>query len=217
MKIPENIKAVIFDLDGLLIDSEPVWGETDTILLQKRGFTPTPELFLKRLGTGTKGTLEIYKQEFGLDEDVDNLTHERLEIYFDLLWKNLQLMEGAEGLIKHLHDNKKRLAIATSGPYDGKLEKILELLNVNQYFPITVLGSEVKHHKPAPDIFIYCGKKLEINSDDCLVLEDAPNGVLAAKAAGMIAWGVSKDGLTQKGLIESGADEVFTSLSEITL
>lgn len=215
MKIPKNIKAVIFDFDGLLINSEVVWSKTDTILLQKRGFNPTKELFLKRLGTGNKGTLEIYKKEFGIDDNIEDLIKERVGIFFDLLLKDLQLMQGARELIKKLYKQKMPLAIATSGPYEGRLENILDELNVRSYFPITITGSEVKNHKPAPDIFLHTGKKLGVESSKCLVLEDAPSGILAAKSAIMTAWGVSKDKAARDAMNKAGADEVFSSLKEI--
>ena len=217
MTFPKKIKAVIFDMDGLLINSEVLWGETDTILLKKRGFKPTKELFLRRLGTGSHGTLEIYFEEFGFKEDLELLTKERLGIFYDLLWKKLQLMEGSEELIKNLYNNKITLAIATSGHTPEVLLEIVKKLRLDSYFSVLVSGYQVSKHKPAPDIFLYAGKELGIESTKCLVFEDAPNGILAAKSAGMMAWGVSQNSVAQEGLRKAGADRVFSSLSEITV
>lgn len=213
--IDAHIKAVIFDLDGLLIDSERFWDEADTILLKKRGFTPTHKLFLKRLGTGHLPTMQIYKDEFSMEESVDSLSADRLEIFYDILWKDLQLMEGARTLIENLKNNNIALAIATGGHTQENLARILKELNISSHFSSLVTGSEVQRQKPYPDIFLKAAEGLTIDPADCLVFEDAPSGVQAAKTAGMIAWGVNKDIIAQKALHEAGADKVFASLLEV--
>jgi HAD superfamily hydrolase (TIGR01509 family) len=213
--IPPHIKAVIFDLDGLLIDSERFWDEADKVLLQRKGFTPTPELFLKRLGTGHLPTMQIYKDEFSMEESVESLSSDRLEIFYDILWKDLQLMEGARALIENLKKKQIALAIATGGHTQGNLARILKELNISSHFSSLVTGFEVKRQKPYPDIFLKAAEGLTIDPIDCLVFEDAPSGVQAAKTAGMIAWGINKDIRVKKALNEAGADGVFDSLSEV--
>lgn len=215
IKIPEHIKAVIFDLDGLLIDSERFWDEADTVLLKKRGFTPTHELFLKRLGTGHMPTMQIYKDEFGLEESTEALGADRLNIFYDILWKDLQLMEGARDLIEGLRDRQIALAIATGGHTQENLARILKELNISSHFSSLVTGTEVARQKPFPDIFLKAAEGLQIKPADCLVFEDAPSGVKAAKTAGMLAWGINKSHAAQKALQEAGADAVFASLVEV--
>lgn len=217
MKIPSNIKAVIFDLDGLLIDSEPSWAEADKILLGKRGYVPTEEIFLKRLGTGIKQTIEIYKEEFGLTEDTQSLIDERLILFFEILEKNLALMTGARELIAELYSANMKLAIASSGPYENNIDGIVNKLEIKKHFSVILTGEDAKNAKPAPDIFYLAVERLGISSRESLVLEDAPNGVIAGKAAGMTVYGVNKDKNIAKELKKAGADEVFDSLSEITL
>lgn len=214
-KIPSHIKAVIFDLDGLLIDSERFWDEADKVLLQKRGFTPTHELFLKRLGTGHLPTMQIYKDAFGMEESVESLSTDRLEIFYDILWKDLQLMEGAKELIENLKQADIALAIATGGHTQENLVRILKELNISSHFSFLVTGTEVQRQKPYPDIFLKAAEGLAIDPVDCLVFEDAPSGVKAAKAAGMMAWGVNKNAAAQKELEVVGADLVLHSLSEV--
>ncbi len=211
------IKAVIFDLDGLLIDSETWWGKADVELLGRRGFIPTEELFIRRLGTGNRKTVEIYKEEFDIKEDIEELIKERLEIYFDLLDKNLCLMEGAFDLITRLKSEGKLLAIATSGPYADRIEKMMKKLNIFEYFSAFVTGEEVKNPKPFPDIFLVAAGNLGISSNQCLVMEDAPSGIKAARAAGMKAYGINKNKQIRDKLKEALADAVFTSLNEIKI
>ncbi len=217
MKIPKNINTVIFDLDGLLINSEISWAEADKILLGKRGHTPTEELFTKRLGTGNKRTLEIYKEEFGMEDDVDKMTGERMELFYECLEKSLSLMDGAHDLITELFRKDKKLAIATSGSHRDKIEMILQRLKIDKFFPVVVTGQDVRQNKPAPDIFLLASNKLKSLPEECLVLEDAPNGVIAGKAAGMMVYAVNADKSIREELKKAGADEVFSILSEITV
>lgn len=215
MKIPTNIKAVIFDLDGLLINSEIAWAAADKILLGKRGHTPTEELFTKRLGTGNIKTVEIYKEEFGIDEDTHKIAEERKVLFYEHLKNSLSLMEGAYELITQLYDKKYKLAIATSGSHRDKIEQILQMLKIASFFPVIVTGQDVEHNKPAPDIFLSAAKKLNVSSSESLVLEDAPNGVIAGKAAGMMVFAVNSDQSIREELKKAGADEIFKSLSEL--
>ena len=217
MKIPSNIKAVIFDVDGLLVDSEGFWDKADKILLEKRGFRPTVELFRKRLGTGHISTIKIFKNEFGIEESIESLGNDRLVIFYELLWKDLQLMEGARELIKKLRKRNILCAIATGGHTQENLAEMLHKLNIFSQFSSLVTGFEVERQKPFPDIFLKAAENLEINPAKCLVFEDAPSGVRAAKRAGMIAWGVNKNSAIQKALKEAGADEVFRSLKEVAV
>lgn len=211
------MKAVIFDLDGVLMDTEPLWEQVDLEMLGEKGFKPTEELFRRRLGTGNLRTVEIYKEEFDLKDSVQELAKEREKRFFVHLDKNIPPMEGALDLIKELSTKGIRMAIATSGPHKDRMQKILEQLGIKSFIEAIVTGDELERLKPSPDIFLLAAKKLNVDPKDCLVFEDAPNGVRAAKAAGMMAYGVSRDEETRKQLREKGADEVFSSLLEVKI
>ncbi len=217
MNLPSHIKAVIFDLDGLLMDSEPLWGQVDFEMLGERGFKPTEELFRRRLGTGNKKTVEIYKEEFGLSDNVNAFAQERQERVFKLLDQHVPPMEGAETLVRSLADKEIKLAIATSGHHKERMQKILKELGISNFISAIVTGEELERLKPFPDIFLHAAGKLNVNSQDCLVFEDAPNGIEAAKAAGMMAYGVNRDEETRRQLKEKGADNVFSSLLEVKI
>lgn len=210
-----QIKAVIFDLDGLLIDSEPLWSQVDYEMFDERGFKPTEALFRKRLGTGNKRTVEIYKEEFNFKESVEELASEREKRFFKKLDQKIPPMSGASDLVKSFAKKNLKLAIATSGPHKNRMGRILNELGISDCISAIVTGEEIKRLKPAPDIFLAAAGKLDIEPEHCLVFEDAPSGVVSAKAAGMIAYGVNRDEITRKQLKEAGADEVYASLSEI--
>lgn len=213
----KDIKAVIFDLDGLLMDSEPLWGQVDYEMFEERGFKATEELFRKRLGTGNIRTVEIYKEEFPFKEGVEELVAEREKRFFKLLDKKIPPMAGVIELIEGLFAKGIKMAIATSGPHKERISRILVELGIDKFISKTVTGEELKRNKPEPDIFLLAAKKLEVNPEECLVFEDAPSGVEAGKAAGMEVYGVNRDEITLKMLKERGADRVFIKLSEVVI
>lgn len=211
------VKAVIFDFDGLLINSEPLWSQVDYEMLGERGFKPTKALLRKRLGTGNKRTVEIYKDELGFKESIELLAAEREKRFFKILDRKISPMVGAVTLIKSLAKRKMKLAVATSGPYKDRIKRILNELGVTKCILARVTGEEISRLKPAPDIFLAAAKKLNIDPKYCLVFEDAPSGIKAAKAAGMTVYGVNLDKFTRKQLEKVGADKVYKSLLEVEL
>ncbi len=212
-----NFDGVIFDFDGLLIDSEPLWTKADFELLGKRGFVPTEELLVRRLGTGNKRTIEIYKEEFGINESTEDLMEERVEAYLKLLDKNLSLMDGAKRLLEVLSNANKKLAIATSGPYARNINSLLKRLNIESFFSAITTGEEIENPKPHPDLFLLAAKRLGIDPLRCIVVEDAPSGIEAAKNAKMKAYGVNSNEYARNQLAKAGADEVYSSLTQISL
>lgn len=212
-----QLKAVIFDFDGLLIDSQRLWDQVDLEIFAERGFKPTKQLFARVLGTGSRRTLEIYKEEVNFRESVDELIKEREKRFFKLLDRKIIPMVGAVELVELLIKRGIKLAIATSGPHKSRMRKILREIGIFKYISVIVTGEEIKRLKPAPDIFLIAAKRLNIDPRNCLVFEDAPSGIMAAKKARMIAYGVNRDEKTRKELKKAGADRVFRSLKEIDL
>lgn len=211
------VKAAIFDLDGLLIDSESIWQETDKELLKRRGIVYRGIVRNKIRGLGQKEVMELFKREFGVAEDTDALISERRAIFYSLAKKGLKLLPGAIEIIKEFHKRGYVLSIATGGHTKEKIEKILAQFSLGNYFSVLVSSDEVKSGKPAPDVYLLTAALLGAQPLNCLVLEDAVNGILAAKNAGMKVFGVNKDLQIRTKLKEAGADKVFSSLEDIKL
>lgn len=209
------IKAVIFDVDGLLIDSEPLWDQVDIQLLKNRGHILSPDILKKRLGIGQNATVDLFKKIFKLPDKTADLLAERQEIFSRLFDKNPQLMPGVKQLIRLCVSKKLKLGIATGGHTKEKIEDFLRHFDLADYFYSITTGHEVTTGKPAPDIFLLTAKKLNTNPAECLVLEDAPSGVEAGKKAGMQVIGVNPNQDVRQKLKQSGADWVFPSLSDI--
>ncbi len=209
------IQAVILDMDGLLLDSEPAWYEANIQLLKKRGHEYTKELSKQIIGTGHKEAVQLFKDKFNLPEDLETLAAERKSLMYETLFQDIQLFPGAKQLIYLLAKNKYKLAIATGGHTKEKVKEILNIFSLDTFFPVIVSSDEVAHGKPAPDIFLEAAKRLGIAPTYCLVLEDASIGVIAGNAAGMKVVAVPNIYTQQQNF--SKADRIVTSLTEITL
>lgn len=215
-KVP--IKAVIFDLDGLLIDSEPVWNEAYFKFITRKGLPDDPNVSSQFRGMGIREIVRIWQKEYGLQGDIDQLAGEYRDTMYELLLEpgKLVLMDGALDLLQKLK-GKYFLGIATSGHKDDMARKILGILNIEDYFDQVISGDDVTNGKPAPDVYKASALKLEQKAANCAVLEDSVNGVLAGKAAGMWVIGVNPDEHFRKLLEKAGVDKFYLSLREVEL
>jgi HAD superfamily hydrolase (TIGR01509 family) len=217
MKIPQHIKAVLFDMDGLLIDSEPYWRRTTEAYFAKYNKPFSDEVHRHIMGRGLRDIIEYFKSEWGFVGDTDAMIVERKEMLYTYLLDNLTLMDGAETLIKALHKKGFLLAVATSGHSVEKTKEIVGTFGLEKCFRVFVSGDDVPNAKPAPDIFLKAAEALAVAPKNCLVFEDAPNGVKAGKAAGMTVYGVNADETIYNKLKRANADYVCSSLLDITL
>ncbi|HSX08715.1 MAG TPA: HAD family phosphatase [Candidatus Saccharimonadales bacterium] len=215
MNIPSSIKAAIFDMDGLMIDSEPYWAQADKAFFEKYGKPYSSEVNVKIMGMGQREIMEFFKKEYGFIGETGALIKERKKLLYKFLLADVKLMEGIEELIHALYKEEIILAIATSGHTVEKAQEILAKFKLQDYFSLAVSGDDVEKSKPAPDIYLKTAELLYVQPSVCLVFEDAPKGVQAAKAAGMTVFAVNKDPELYQKVKEAGADEVFKSLTEI--
>lgn len=213
-----QIKALIFDFDGLLFDSEPTWDKAYDIFLKKHKVQDKPEISDKMTGMGLVDAIRILKNELGLEEDLDYLVSEYREMFYQifLIEKN-SLMLGAVDILEKAKEKPLIIALASGGHTKEKLIEMLKLRNVYDYFSIIVSSDDVSSGKPAPDVYIECIRQLDCIPEECLVLEDSANGIISAKAAGICVYGVNADEKTRNDLIEAGANKVFKNLTEIEL
>lgn len=177
------LKAVIFDMDGLMIDSENISFLCYKELLNNYGYVLTKEDYLKDYpGKPLVASLNFIKEQyhidFELDQAIEDFTlHEKHIIKED----GVPIKKGLKELLIYLKENQYKIAIASSS---GRA-RILSMVNkeILEYFDTIVCGPEVKHGKPAPDVFLVACEKLGVRPQDALVLEDSENGILAAYQA----------------------------------
>ncbi|KAK6644543.1 hypothetical protein RUM43_000810 [Polyplax serrata] len=183
------VTHVIFDMDGLLLDTECIYKQIITEIAESYGKKYTQEIQLMVLGTTEEMTAQVVVKECGLPITKDEFLQKFREMQTSYL-ENAKLMNGAERLVKHLYNNKVPIAVATSSGQKSVEVKIKDHKPLFNLFHHIVMGSsdpEVKQGKPAPDIFMVCAQRFpdKPKYERCLVFEDAPNGVTGAVAAGM--------------------------------
>lgn len=180
-----NIDAVIFDIDGTLVDSMHVWTDIDDIFLEKYHLEE-PENFHEGMeGKSYSETAQYFLDLFpGLPHTKEELEAEWHEMAFEIYTKELQLKKGAYEFILDMHKAGIKLGIATSNTRD-LAEGLLMNTGVWQYLDAVWTSDEAKAGKPAPDVYLKVAESLGVKPERCLVFEDVPNGILAGKNAGM--------------------------------
>ena len=199
------INAVIFDMDGVLIDSEPEYMEMNRRLFSELGIDFENSDFNQYVGMSSFKMWSGIKERYGLVQDVKDLIETERKQMFDILssGKISEPVKGIPELLKELRQNEIVLNVASSSAKIN-IELILNKLDLTKYFNFIVSGEEVKYGKPAPDIFLMVSDKCGIPPGKCLVIEDSSNGVTAAKSAGMKCIGFTNSGTNFQDL--SGAD-----------
>lgn len=181
-------KAVIFDMDGVIIDSEQAHKDAAYVLIDRLGFSVSETLFETFTGRRSVDCWQMMMdaQEESFDLDPVKLAEEEEEIFFSLYYgeNRAELVSGVQELMMKFRSLGLQLIVASSSPVIA-IEKMLSHFRLESVFVGYVSGSQVEHGKPEPDIFLAAAKKLAVDPKDCLVIEDSDAGILAAKRAGM--------------------------------
>jgi HAD superfamily hydrolase (TIGR01509 family) len=195
----KNLEMVLFDMDGVIIDSEPLWSEAERQLLTRRNLTYSEHLKPLLMGLDSREAVRILLRHYNLDESVEDLVHERNQLVSELVRKHGQPIPHAIDLVRRVRNAGLKTVLASSSPY-SLVEIVVEKLKIGPLLDLVVSGDEVSRGKPAPDIYLAAAKTLGVVPECCLAIEDAPNGVRAAKAACMrclaITTSVSRAELT---------------------
>jgi HAD superfamily hydrolase (TIGR01509 family) len=210
----QPFRAVIFDLDGVLADSEPWWNEIDAKLLAEYGVIYRGEYHRNVLGVSYRLAVEFYKKTFGLSVPTDEMMQRRGEIAADFFANRIDVFPWAKLVLQDLRQMNLRLAVATSS-VSASARPFLARHGLTAFFEVVVTGEEVEHGKPHPDIYLRAVEKLGVTPDACLVIEDALSGMAAAKAAKMRVAAIPDTRFVDPRDYKKGADYLLTSLSEI--
>ena len=212
--MPPPFRAVIFDLDGVLADSEPWWNEIDAKLLAEHGITYRGEYHRNVLGVSYRLAVEFYKKAFGLSAPVAELMRRRGEIAADFFANQIDVFPLAKPVLQELRQMNLHLAVATSSVSASALP-FLARRGLTAFFEVVVTGEEVEHGKPRPEIYLRAAEKLGIGADACLVIEDALSGIAAAKAAKMCVAAIPDTRFVDPHDFKKEADYLLSGLSEI--
>jgi beta-phosphoglucomutase len=201
-----NVEAVLFDMDGVLVDSEPFIAEAAVAMLAERyGVIATCDDFLPFVGMGEDRYIGGVAAKYGVALDVVRDKARTYELYFDVIKGRLREIPGASAFVHECRGRGLKIAIATSADR-GKLEaNLCEIGLAASDFDAAVDGLQIERKKPAPDIYLEAARRLGVSSARCLVVEDAVWGVRAAKAAGMLCLALAGS-FPEADLRAAGAD-----------
>ena len=206
--------AVIFDLDGVLADSEPWWNQIDAKLLAEYGISYRGEYHRNVLGVSYRLAVEFYKNAFHISATLEELMRRRGEIATAFFANRVDLFPFAKMTLEQLREMKLPLAVATSS-VSASARPLLDRTGIRSLFSVVITGDEVQQGKPHPDIYLRAAKKLGISPEACLVIEDSLAGIAAGKGANMRVAAIPDRRFVDPREYEKEANYVLGSLSEI--
>ena len=207
------MKAIIFDMDGVIVDSEPLHFKLEEDLLEELGGHLSNDEHEKFVGTTDFHMWSIFKKQFNLRPSVDEMVDMKRKRFVDNIDK-IKLIPNFIDFIDLVYSEGYKLALASSNNKKS-IAEVVRIFNLEKYFEYIISGEEVEKGKPDPEIFLKAANKLNVDPEDCLVIEDARNGVIAAKSANMKCIGLKSKGSGKQDL--SQADLVIEDFKELDI
>jgi 16S rRNA pseudouridine516 synthase len=236
-----RIRAAIFDLDGVLADSEPSWNEIDAKMLAEHGVNYRGEYHREVLGVSYPIAIEFYKKAFGISAPTEEMMKRRGQIATEFFANRIGLFPRVKEVLEELQRMKMRLALATSS-VGASARPFLDRHQLTAFFEVIITGDEVQRGKPAPDIYLKALERMEVagsgatltaqsagrrpderargvksvlTPSECLVVEDSLSGIAAAKAAHMRVAAIPDRRFVDPREYEKQADYFLNDLSGI--
>jgi len=208
------IQTVIFDMDGVIVDTEPVHRYAYFQHFSELNIDVSEELFTSFTGNSTRNVFQRVNSIFNLNADVEELILRKRTIFNDAFdhKEDLELLEGVEHLIKNLHENGVELILASSAS-KVTIDRVFRRFGLHPYFSNIVSGEDFPNSKPHPAIFEFAASLSKASKENCIVIEDSTNGVLAAKAAGIYCVGYNSIHSKLQDL--SKADKIVNHFNEL--
>ena len=211
----KNKKAVIFDLDGTLVDSMWMWKAIDIEYLGKFGISLPPTLQKDIEGMSFSETAVYFKETFQIPDSLDKIKADWNQMAYDKYTKEVPLKSGAKEFLEYCKENGIKIGIATSNSRE-LVDATLEALEIRDYFDCVMTACEVTKGKPAPDIYLAVAENIGVNPMECLVFEDIEMGILAGKNAKMEVCAVEDEfSMDQMELKKELADYYIKDYFEI--
>jgi len=208
------IEAVVFDLDGVLLDSEQIWDAAREQLVRERGGHWHERAQQDMMGMSSLEWSRYMHDELGLAESPKEINEEVVERMLALYRGSLPLLPGATEAVRRLAE-RWPLALASSSNRPI-IALVLEQANLAELFRVTVSSEEVPRGKPAPDVYLEAARRLRVAAERCAAVEDSRNGILSAKATGMKVVAIPNRAFPPDGETLALADVVLDSLAELS-
>lgn len=208
-----QFRGVIFDMDGVIINSEPQHYEAYVMLCEQYGKVFPYEEYKQFIGSTHAKVCEYMMEHMNIplpEDEMQKILRKNRQYLIDT--KGYEEVKGIREFIKSLYDNNITLAIASSSP-EKEIKAVVETLGIDKYFTKLVSGESVAHPKPAPDVFLKAVEALGLTTEECIVIEDSGNGIKAAVAAKMPVIGFynpdsGNQDLSQAAIVVEGFEEV---------
>ncbi|NWF70423.1 MAG: HAD family phosphatase [Chloroflexi bacterium] len=208
------IAALIFDMDGLLVDSESVWAIAEENLLTRRGFTVNAEVRESLIGLRMDEFMAKMRSAYQMTDSLDALMEELTLDMLRMIPEKVRPQPGANELVQYVAQQGITRAIASSSPL-RIIDATLTAKGWDTVFSVRCSADHEKRGKPAPDVYLRAAEKLGVAPQDCLALEDSPNGARAAVAAGMTCYAVPDLSHTQPQAFAPITPHVFGDLHQV--
>ncbi len=213
--IPCPPAAIIFDMDGTLVDSERLWKVAETNLLARRGVAYSDEKHAPFIGMGMDDFMPGIAGAYGLDEDIDALVDELMSEIIGLIKTESQAQPGAFEMVDYVIERSIPYGIASSSSLQVIHATIGSQPRWDNAFAFRTSAEEVPKGKPAPDVYLLAAERLSVDPTTCIAIEDSKNGARAAVAAGMTCLAVPDKSHTNPTVFAEITPHVFDSLHEV--
>ncbi len=209
------IEAIIYDMDGVLVDSEVYWDKSRVEFARDRGKVWTDEFQRLAMGRSTVGWARVMQDKLALDETIDEIIAEMKARVIAHYEERMPTRPGALESVARMNE-QFRVGLASGSPTDI-IKAVLSITGLDQIFEVTIYGDEVPRGKPAPDIYLEALQALKVAPANSLGIEDSANGLRSLKAAGMVAVAAPSPGYPLPDDILALADAHITSMEDFTV
>ncbi len=211
----EKIKAIIFDMDGVLVNSEPIHERAEMEICREYGMEVDKKEWDGFRGKKLEDIFRYASNKYGKgDEPIEEMIERKIVRYLEIALEEIELISGAYDFLEWIKNSKKyKFALTTSGRKIQQ-DRILSKVGLDNFFEYTITADDVKNGKPHPEPYLSTIEKINENAENCLVIEDSDNGILSAKAAGCMACGITTT-FNEEKLKSVGADIVVFNFSDL--